>query len=78
MTKDDVRNIAQCLHGLVGCIENDDGSNLPFNQDEFDRTVDRFLWAIHQGKPPKFYEEKFRRACLEGTGTGNMFRKRGT
>ena len=46
MTREDFEHIAQCCHSLAGLVE-DQSQPRAFTRDEFDRFIDRLIWAIH-------------------------------
>jgi hypothetical protein len=55
MVGDDYKHIAQCCHSLISRLE----------EDEFDRFIDRLIWAIHAspGGSPQFDQKLFIDRC---------------
>jgi hypothetical protein len=58
----DTKHIAQCCHSLKGLVDRGEA----MDQAEFDRFIDRLIWAIHtspNGSPVGFSEQTFMEQC---------------
>lgn len=55
MTKEDTEHLAQCCHSLISRLD----------EGEFDRFIDRLIWAIHAspGGSPNFDHQRFVNHC---------------
>jgi len=61
MTSEDCEHLAQCCHSLQGLVTRAE----PLSEDEFDRFIDRLIWAIHAspGGSPNFDHQLFVDRC---------------
>lgn len=59
MTRDDIEHLAQVTHSLRSVLD----------EDNFDRLIDRMLWAIHSSpNTPEFSHGDFVSACIGRDG----------